>query len=176
MSPVCDSDGIFIPAPLQHRLCELLSRSQFAGAGFQDRVLPPSSQLLSLPAPSPTPPPGRPVQKFSAAKSLFCGAGAGEWALELGGGKGGNCSLRGKRDLQVPDWSDSGWRPRSSSCCRRCWPRCPRCCWRCCWWSFSVSSVWSSVALRVLLQYGTGRQGQLPGSRRGPSRDTVFGK
>ena len=133
--------------------CSTDSANCFLGPSLQGLVSgqSPSSPFLPSPVsafPSPHPTSCPPVQKVSAATSLFCAPRP----PDLGDGKGGNRSLRGKRDLQVPDWTDSGWRPPSSSCCRRCWRRCPRCCWRCCWWSFSVSSVWSSVAWRVLLQ------------------------
>lgn len=74
----------------------------FAGAGFQDRVLP----FLPIPVPAfpfPHPPPARRAQKMLQLRVFSAGP------LELGDGKGRELPPKRKRDLQVPDWTDSGW-------------------------------------------------------------------
>lgn len=118
-------------------------------------LLPP---ILALPCPGLALPHPQPAQNTLAAQGDFH-VGPCRWKT----GKGRISGLKGKRDLQVPDWTDSGWRLASSSCCRCCW-RCSRhCCWKCCWWSFSFFSVWLSAALWVLLHNGKWTEDQFRG-------------
>lgn len=151
---------------MQHRLLMFLSNSQSAGEGFQARLLP------SHPKPSPaSSPPSHPAQDVLAAKRDL---NLGPWTWKTG--KGRISGLKGKRDLQVPDWTDSGWRPESSSCSQCCLQCSQRCCWTCCWWSFSFFSALLSVAVWVLLQYGKWKENQVQGNHQTLSLCSCFYK